>query len=250
MAFTGWPVEGVEFYEGLEADNTRTYWHANKAVYDECVKAPMEALLAELAPAFGEGRIFRPNRDTRFSKDKTPYKLNCAATMPGGYVSFSADELFVGARPVHARAGAAPALQGSGGRRQDRRQLEAIVATLRKAKYDVGAREALKTAPKGVDKDHPRIELLRRKGIVMSRSWPVGAWLGTRKAKDRVVAGSRRPARSWPGSTGTSADPAGRGPRLHDDDRDGDLAALRAANGEGRVVHHPARWARGPRGRA
>ena len=45
----------------------------------------------------------------------------------------------------------------------------------------------LKTAPKGYPKDHPRIELLRFKGIVAWREWPAGAWLGTPKAKDRVV---------------------------------------------------------------
>jgi uncharacterized protein (TIGR02453 family) len=199
MAFTGWPVEGVEFYEGLEADNSRTYWHANKAVYDECVKGPMEALLAELEPQFGKGKIFRPNRDTRFSKDKSPYKVNCAAVLPGGYVSFSADGLFAGAglympdAPALARFRDAVAADRSG------KALESIVATLRKAKYEVGAHETLKTAPKGVDKDHPRIELLRQKGIVMSKGWPVGAWLGTKKAKDRVVETfvAARPLVAW-----------------------------------------------------
>ena len=96
MAFKGWPVEAVEFYEGLEADNTKTYWQEHKSVYERCVKAPMEELLAELADDFGTGRVFRPYRDVRFSKDKTPYKVSCAAHLPGGYISFSADELFVG----------------------------------------------------------------------------------------------------------------------------------------------------------
>ncbi len=211
MGFSGWPVEGVEFYEGLEADNSRTYWHANKAVYDECVKAPMEALLAELAGDFGVGRIFRPNRDTRFSKDKTPYKVNCAAAMPGGYVSFSADGLFAGAGlyrpepPQLARFREAVADDKTGP------ELEKVVAALGKGRYEVGGHEVLKTAPKGYEKDHPRIELLRQKGIVMSKSWPVGAWLGTKKAKDRVGRlPSRTPGPSWPGSTSTPASPRGR----------------------------------------
>ena len=199
MAFTGWPVEGVEFYDGLEADNSRTYWHANKAVYDECVKAPMEALLAELAGEFGEGRIFRPNRDTRFSKDKSPYKVSCAATLPGGYVSFSAEGLFAGAGLYMPDAGQLARFREAVAADESGKELEAIVATLRKGKYDVGAHEVLKTAPKGVDKDHPRIELLRHKGLVMSKGWPVGAWLGTRKAKDRVVATltAARPLVAW-----------------------------------------------------
>ena len=96
MAFKGWTVEAVEFYEGLKADNTKTYWQEHKTVYEQFVKDPMEELLVELADDFGPGRVFRPYRDIRFSKDKTPYKLNCAAHLPGGYISFSADELMVG----------------------------------------------------------------------------------------------------------------------------------------------------------
>jgi uncharacterized protein (DUF2461 family) len=49
------------------------------------------------------------------------------------------------------------------------------------------AHDVLKTAPRGYPKDHPRIDLLRHKGIAMMKTWPVGAWLGTQKAKDRVV---------------------------------------------------------------
>jgi uncharacterized protein (TIGR02453 family) len=199
MAFKGWPVEAVEFYEGLEADNTKAYWQEHKAVYERCVKGPMDELLAELADAFGSGRVFRPYRDVRFSKDKTPYKLNCAAHLPGGYISVSADELFVGSglyRPERdqlQRFRAAVADENSGP------ELESIVVRLRKDGYDVGAHEVLKTTPKGYPKEHPRIELLQHKGIVMSKSWPVGAWLGTKKAKDRVVAGleAARPLNAW-----------------------------------------------------
>jgi uncharacterized protein (TIGR02453 family) len=199
MTFKGWPVEAVEFYEGLEADNTKTYWHEHKQVYEQLVKAPMEELLVELEADFGAGRVFRPYRDTRFSKDKTPYKLNCAAHLPGGYVSFSADGLFVGSGlympdPTQlARFRAAVADDESGP------ELESIVSTLRAHSYDVGAHDMLKTTPKGFPKDHPRIELLRHKGVVMSKSWPVGAWLGTRKARDRVVTclEAARPLNSW-----------------------------------------------------
>ena len=73
MGFGGWPEEALEFYEGLEADNSKTYWKQHKTVYDDAVRRPMEELLAELAKEFGEGKIFRPYRDVRFAKDKTPY---------------------------------------------------------------------------------------------------------------------------------------------------------------------------------
>src|ERR1700746_2806662 len=97
MAFRGWPVEAVEFYEGLEADNSRTYWQEHKALYERAVKGPMEELLAELAGQFGEGKIFRPYRDVRFSADKAPYKTHMAATLSsGGYVQLSSAGLGAG----------------------------------------------------------------------------------------------------------------------------------------------------------
>jgi uncharacterized protein (TIGR02453 family) len=199
MAFHGWPVEAVEFYEGLEADNSKAYWQDHRAAYDRAVKAPMEELLAELAPEFGAGRVFRPYRDVRFSKDKAPYKLSCDARLPGGYISFSADRLFAGSglympEPDQLRRFRAAVDDDTAGP-----ELEAIVMTLRQDGYTVGAHDILKTAPKGYPKDHPRIELLKHKGIVMSKEWPVGAWLGTNKAKERVVTClvAARPLNDW-----------------------------------------------------
>jgi uncharacterized protein (TIGR02453 family) len=192
-------VEAVEFYEGLAADNSKVYWQEHKAEYERSVKAPMVELLAELAGDFGEGRVFRPYRDVRFSRDKEPYKLNCAAHLPGGYISFSADGLFVGRGLYMPEPAQLQRFRSAVDDDRSGAELEAIVADLRKDGYDVGAREVLKTAPKGYPKDHPRIELLRCKGVVMSKLWPVGAWLGTSRAKDRVVAGldAARPLSSW-----------------------------------------------------
>ena len=81
MAFHGWKVEALEFFEGLEADNSKAYWQRHKDVYETIVRAPMEELLAELEPEFGEGRIFRPYRDVRFSRDTSPYKTAIGATL-------------------------------------------------------------------------------------------------------------------------------------------------------------------------
>ena len=97
MTFRGWKVEALEFFEGLEADNSKAYWTRNKETYDTLVRAPMEELVGELQPEFGEGKIFRPYRDVRFSADKTPYKTHIAATIGDGYVSLSKDGLGVGA---------------------------------------------------------------------------------------------------------------------------------------------------------
>jgi uncharacterized protein (TIGR02453 family) len=188
MAFRGWPVEAVEFFDGLLADNSRVYWQDHKHVYEECVRAPMDALLTDLGPEFGAGKIFRPYRDVRFSTDKAPYKTAIAATLErGGYIQMSADGLAAGCglyRPAsdqleRYRAAVADARTGAA--------LVKLVVAARAAKIDITASESLKTAPRGYPKDHPRIDLLRQKGLIAWREWPVGAWLGTAKAKQRVV---------------------------------------------------------------
>lgn len=187
MTFRGWPVEALEFFEGLAADNSKAYWQRNKAVYDAVVRAPMEELLAELAPEFGDGRIFRPYRDIRFSADKSPYKTQIGAMVGDGYIQVTAEGLAAGSgmwemAPDQLERYRAAVSEGrSGGK------LARLVVEARATGLDVMGHEVLKTAPKGYPKDHPRIELLRYKGLVAWREWPAGAWLGTRRAKERVV---------------------------------------------------------------
>src|SRR5262249_56579049 len=96
MSFSGWPEEALDFYEGLAADNSKTYWTAHKHVYETAVLRPMTELVEELAPEFGEAKIFRPYRDVRFSKDKTPYKTHIGALVGRGYVQFSLQGLAAG----------------------------------------------------------------------------------------------------------------------------------------------------------
>lgn len=199
MTFRGWPVEALEFFEGLAADNSKAYWQRNKGVYDAAVRAPMEELLAELAPEFGEGRIFRPYRDIRFSRDKSPYKTQIGAMVGDGYVQLTAEGLAVGSgmwemAPDQLERYRAAVSEGrSGGK------LARLVVEARAIGLDVMGHEVLKTAPKGYPKDHPRIELLRYKGLVAWREWPAGAWLGTRRAKERVVGFLRdsQPLNGW-----------------------------------------------------
>ncbi len=81
MSFEGFPDEGLVFYEGLEADNSKTYWTRHRHTYDDAVRAPMQALLDELADEFGSPKLFRPYRDVRFSNDKTPYKTHQGAVV-------------------------------------------------------------------------------------------------------------------------------------------------------------------------
>ncbi|BBZ45535.1 DUF2461 domain-containing protein [Mycobacterium parmense] len=201
MAFRGWPVEAVEFYEGLEADNSKTYWQKNKGVYERAVRVPMEELLAELAGEFGDGRIFRPHRDVRFSADKSPYKTNCSATVGDGYVALSAHELKVASGLYMPEPAELQRYRDALDAERSGAELAEIVAALHAAGYQITAHDTLKSAPRGYPRDHPRIELLRHKGIAMTKGWPIGAWLGTRKAKDRVVKALRAaaPLNEWLG---------------------------------------------------
>jgi len=80
VEFTGFPVAALDFYDDLEVDNTKSFWEAHKHVYAESVKAPMTALCKELEAEFGAAKIFRPYRDVRFAKDKTPYKTHVGIT--------------------------------------------------------------------------------------------------------------------------------------------------------------------------
>lgn len=188
MGFSGWPVEALEFYEGLLADNSKAYWQEHKPVYDAKVYAPMAELLEELSGEFGPGRIARPYRDVRFRVDKSPYKTNIYAILDGGgYVSFGADGLFAGmgyyqmAPDQLDRYRRAVADDKSGG------ELIDVVAQLQAARLEVEGTQRLKTAPRGFGSDHPRIELLRNKNLIAWRHWPVAAWLHTAGAKRRVV---------------------------------------------------------------
>jgi uncharacterized protein (TIGR02453 family) len=200
MSFRGWPAEAIEFYEGLEADNSKTYWNQNKSVYEKCVLQPMTELLEELAPEFGAAKLFRPYRDVRFSANKTPYKTAIGATLgPGGYVQLSAEGLAAGsgmwmmAPDQLERYRMAVAAETTG------QSLTGVLTALRAAGIQAEGHDSLKTAPKGYPKDHPRIELLRYKGVTSWKQWPPGAWLGKPGAKDRVIEFLRRsrPLQDW-----------------------------------------------------
>ncbi len=190
--FTGWPEVALEWFDELEANNNRAWFQAHRHIYDEAVRGPLESLLAELDDEFGEGKVSRPNRDIRFSADKSPYKLQIYATVPhegggGWYVQLRRDGLFAGGglydpertRLAAVRSAIADDHAGS--------ELEAIVTRLESDGLELMLDGALKTAPRGYATDHPRIELLRLPHLAAGVSNPPRKWLHTRRAKDRVV---------------------------------------------------------------
>jgi uncharacterized protein (TIGR02453 family) len=200
MAFSGWPEEALDFYDGLAADNTKTYWTANKAVYTGQILAPMTELTEELAAEFGEPKIFRPYRDIRFSKDKTPYKTHIGAVVGGAcYVQLSAEGLGAGAGMWEMNPQQLGRYRDAVTHDRLGPELEQIAAGLEQAGLTVHGHAVLKSAPRGYPADHPRIALLRYKGLTAWQEWPAGAWLETAQAKARVVSFFRTalPLSSW-----------------------------------------------------
>ena len=213
MSFEGWPEQALDFYDGLEADNSKAYWQAHKDVYETCVLAPMAELLAELEPEHGETKIYRPYRDVRFSKDKSPYKTAIGAHAGDGYIQLSAAGLAAGsgmyvmAPDQLDRYRTAVAADSSG------TELEQIIADLRDQDIDVHGRDSLKSAPRGYPADHERAELLRHKGLVAWKEWPVEPWLATPAAKAKVADFliATKPLGQWLTlRVGPGAEPAGR----------------------------------------
>jgi uncharacterized protein (TIGR02453 family) len=187
MTFQGWPEEALDFFDGLEADNSKTYWQEHKHIYDACVLGPMAELLDEIAPRHGETKIFRPYRDVRFSKDKSPYKTAIGAVVGGGYVQLSAAGLAVGSGMHVMAADQLDRYRKAVAADRTGAALETVVSAVRGHGIDVQGHEMLKSAPRGYPPDHPRIDLLRCKGLVAWRQWEVEPWLGSPAAKTRIT---------------------------------------------------------------
>lgn len=185
MTFDGWKGDFVGFFRGLELDNSKRYFEAHRRQYEVDVRKPMEELVAELEPLLGGSKIFRINRDIRFSADKSPYKLNIAAVVGTFYIHLDAHQLFLGTgahNPDNAwlrryrEAVASPLGE----------ELVNLVTRMRTDGINVGG-NPLKTAPRAYPPDHPRIEQLRWREVVAGRRFPIEPWIATTAAKDRVV---------------------------------------------------------------
>jgi len=188
--FKGWPEDFQRFFIGLELDNSKKYFEANRRTYEDSVKGPMVALLESLEPDFGPGKVFRANRDIRFSKDKSPYKTNIAADVgmgsKGGYLSLDARGFtvatgrYVMSPEEIARFRKKVAADASG------TQLAGIVTRLMKSGYDIGG-EQLKRVPPPWPQEHARADLLRRKSLYVWKNYGLRPWLGSASARRYVV---------------------------------------------------------------
>jgi uncharacterized protein (TIGR02453 family) len=196
--FRGFGDGAVEFYDGLIADNSKAYWTDQRQVYETHVKEPMQALLTDLEPEFGPGKVFRPYRDVRFSRDKTPYKSHCGATAGSYYVQLGADGLLAAGGYYQMAADQVTRFRTAV---DDERRGSDLVKRLAGVESDgiTIAGETLKTRPRGIAPDHPRLELLRHKGLYGWRLWPPDDVLHEAGSRRRVVETWRalRPLTEW-----------------------------------------------------
>jgi uncharacterized protein (TIGR02453 family) len=163
----------------------------------------MEALVAALEPEFGSAKLFRPYRDVRFAKDKTPYKTHQGAYVSSGpstgwYVQVSAAGVRVGFGFYDASSKRLSGIRAAIADDKQGKRLQRILTALRKDGWDVGG-EQLKTAPRGYDASHPRIDLLRHKSLTLGKSYGFEPVIHTAELLELVRADWRagRPFLRW-----------------------------------------------------
>ncbi len=202
--FSGFPADAFAFYAELELDNSKSFWSQNKHRYEAAVTGPMQDLLAELEGEFGPGKLFRPYRDVRFSADKSPYKDHQGAYVEVGpacgyYAQLSSGGLMVGAgwyAPTPEQIARFRAAVDAGAQVP---ALRSAVTELEQAGWEIGG-DRLKTRPRGVSDDHPNLDLMRHRSVLVSRSFDYEQpWLATPEAGDRVREAWRscRPLVNW-----------------------------------------------------
>ncbi|MBW2455014.1 MAG: DUF2461 domain-containing protein [Deltaproteobacteria bacterium] len=176
-----------KFLRNLAANNNREWFQANKARYQEVLQQPALTFISDFAPRLANlskhfvadprpvgGSLFRIYRDTRFSKDKSPYKTNTGihfrheaakdAHAPGFYLHLEPGQCFVGVGLWHPDSGTAGQIRQSivdrsaVWKRSTRRKAFTTVFTL--------AGDSLKRPPRGFDPDHPLLEDLKRKDFI------------------------------------------------------------------------------------
>lgn len=184
--FTGFADTTRSFFKALDEHQDRDWYNAHKAEFEAGWSGPMASLLTEvrgrLAGAYKgvplrEPKVFRLQRDVRFSLDRTPYKTSVSGVLSvkgAGTATDSPAAVYLQLGLENFGGAGLYGMQGETLERYRAAVLDArsgaalakITDALEAQGYSLGAMETLKTAPRGVDKDHPRIHLLKRKGLV------------------------------------------------------------------------------------
>jgi uncharacterized protein (TIGR02453 family) len=209
-AFSGFSHEAFTFWKGLERNNHRDWFQAHKDDYERAVRQPMQALIAELTPLYGPGKLSRINKDMRFARDK-PYKNYLATSQGGCYISFSKEGLWVGTGMYKPEPAALRKLREAIADDSTGRALMKIVGALRRKGFTLDTHERLATPPRGYDPRHPRVDLLRMKDIYVGKSFGP-AEVSSPDVLDEVVRAIRdvEPFGRWLRTCVTGADPRGR----------------------------------------
>jgi uncharacterized protein (TIGR02453 family) len=205
-AFRGFGPGVREWFRGLESDNNKGYFSAHRHFYEESIRDQMKALLTELSQDFGgEIKMFRQNRDIRFSRDKSPYKTNTYGILHGTaiageglYASISADGLLAGSGYHVMAPDQLERYRLAVIDRESGAQLIQLLDRAQRSGLEVWG-ESLTTAPRGYPRDHERIEVLRRKNLVLGRVLKVGRGI-TRTEGLQFVAATWRmagPVTEW-----------------------------------------------------
>jgi uncharacterized protein (TIGR02453 family) len=178
--FTGFDRDAMQFLHELTLEMNREWFEANKARYQARWVDPMAALLGEVSARIaktyapiklGPPKLFRIYRDTRFSKDKSPYKTHVAGMIPlregctAMYIHIGVDEEFVGVGTYYFEDKQLPRWRKLVAADKTGKEIASIVTKLRKAGYAVGGHEDYKKVPKGFAPDHPRAEFLKMRGL-------------------------------------------------------------------------------------
>lgn len=206
--FRGFPPGLFEFFADLRSDNSKTFWQTNKQRWERDVRAPIRSLLAELSEEFGPLRMFRPNRDVRFSTDKSPYKLWTGATSEaqaiggiGYYLEASAHGIITGYGAMLMTSQQLRRFRTAIDKETSGAEFEQLNDALAAQSLPVshGADPPLKTAPRGYPVDHPRIQYLRWKGAVTVQEWPTADWMHTPETLDTIrdVWQGAAPLKTW-----------------------------------------------------
>ncbi|MFJ5680527.1 DUF2461 domain-containing protein [Streptomyces sp. NPDC093097] len=190
MTFTGFPPTAAQLYARLATDNTKEGFKALKNVYERDVLAPMTALARELSQEFGDVQVLRPQRDTRMSHDKSPYKTYQGAYVDTGpclgyWVHLDADGLYASGRYYPFAAQQIARYRTIADDEHSGSQLAAMLSELSAAGFTIGG-DRLRTRPRGTPADHPRLELLKHRKLDVGRRLPADGPLDTRQALEMV----------------------------------------------------------------
>jgi uncharacterized protein (TIGR02453 family) len=188
--FEGFSDEAIQFFLELQAEQSRTWFKAHQDDFTRLCRRPLELFIEELrdrlVPVYAgivdaEPHYFRIQRDTRFAKDKTPYKTNIAADMairargedenehgiPGLFFSWGLDGEYLGIGAWHMSPAVLARYRGVLDAFQSGAEIQRLVDELQAQGFSVEAMEKLKRVPPPYSQDHPRAELLKHKGFAV-----------------------------------------------------------------------------------